>query len=88
MFTVERTRRENKLLMDSCPRATEMDSCPQTTRENSWRQQPRELRQKHKKKNDTHPKKTTVDRQKYAKGNVNKEQHRHSDKSHGTMGRQ
>ena len=56
-------------------------------RENSWRQQPRELRLKHRKKRHT-SQKATADRQKYAKGNVNREQHRSSDKSHGTMGRQ
>ena len=55
-------------------------------RENSYRQQPRELRLKHGKM--THIQRTTADRQKQAEGNVNREQHRSSDKSHGTTGRQ
>ena len=40
------------------------------------------------KKNDTHSKKLTADIQIYTKGNVNREQHRSSDESHGTTGRQ
>ena len=39
-------------------------------------------------KNDTHSKKTTADSGRYAEGNVNREERRSPDKSHGTMGRQ
>ena len=49
-------RIENKLLMDSCPRAT---------RENSWRHQPRELRPDTER--TTHTPQTRADRGKYAK---------------------
>ena len=69
------------------PLATRMNSCPRATRENSWRQQLRELRLKHK-KNDTHPKDNSEQMKICQKGDVNREQHRSSDKSHGTMGRQ
>ena len=81
---------------DSCARATETDSClramrmnsyPRAMRENSWRQQPRELRPKHK-KNDTHPRDNSKQTKIRQKGDVNREQHRSSDKSHGTTGRQ
>ena len=72
-------RIENKLSMDSCPRAK---------RENSWRQQPRKLRLDTQKK-ETH---TSHEQQRTdentPKGDVNREQYRSPDKSHGTMGRQ
>ena len=59
-------RIENKLLMDSCSRAT---------RENSWRQQPRELKQtqKKKQKKNTYTPQTRANRRKYAKKGMSTE---------------
>ena len=55
-------------------------------RENSWRQQPRELRQPQK---DTHtPQKQERTDENTPKGDVNREQYRSPNQSHGTMGRQ
>ena len=75
-------RIENKLSMDSRPRAT---------RENSRRQQPRKLRldtkkKKKKKKHTSHKQQRTDENM--PKGDGNREQYRSPDKSHGTMGRQ
>ena len=49
----------------------------------------KKVKTRHKKKRNTHIPRTTTDRRKYAKkGDVNREQYRSPDKSHGTMGRQ
>ena len=97
MFTAERTRTENKLLTFSfSPSYERRQLSPSYKRRqlsSSYKREQLEIvtkRVETKKhgKNDTHSKKITADIRKYTKGNVNREQHRSSDKSHGTMGRQ